>query len=247
MDPFKKIADERTSYQTVAEQFYDDRLDRPGLSKQDWPPQIDRAAIDIKYGIAIGKLKSKTDIGGTIGRSDFGEATGSYYVDGLKAIAGTHSDLPSIISRYDPETIGETVFKLNELRIELEKIEDDGKRISDLNRAIEAIIEKLATRAARTATGRQQLQAPEAVTDILQQLFSDPSTASYADELMTAIGNIDMQEGLLGHLDRPQMVTPLWDHQREALANWYDAGKQGYVDMATATGKTVDNPDSRTR
>ena len=239
MDPFKKIADERTSYQTVAEQFYDDRLDRPGLSKQDWPPQIDRAAIDIKYGIAIGKLKSKTDIGGTIGRSDFGEATGSYYVDGLKAIAGTHSDLPSIISRYDPETIGETVFKLNELRIELEKIEDDGKRISDLNRAIEAIIEKLATRAARTATGRQQLQAPEAVTDILQQLFSDPSTASYADELMTAIGNIDMQEGLLGHLDRPQMVTPLWDHQREALANWYDAGKQGYVDMATATGKTV--------
>jgi superfamily II DNA or RNA helicase len=125
------------------------------------------------------------------------------------------------------------------LRIELEKVEDDGKRISDLNRAIEAIIEKLATRAAQTATGRQQLQAPEAVTEILQQLFSDPSTASYADDLMTAINEIDMQEGLLGHLDRPQMVTPLWDHQREALANWYDTGKQGYVDMATATGKTV--------
>ena len=239
MDPFKKIVDERTSYQTVAEQFYDDRLDRPGLSKQDWPPQIDRAATDIKYGIAIGKLKNKNDYGGTIGRNDFGEAAGGHYVDGLKAIAGTHSDLPSIISRYESETIGETVFKLSELRIELEKIEDDGRRISDLNRAIEAIIEKLATRAAQTATGRQQLQAPEAVTDILQQLFSDPSTVAYADELMTAIDNIDMQEGLLGHLDRPQMVTPLWDHQREALANWYDAGKQGYVDMATATGKTV--------
>lgn len=239
MDPFKDIADERTSYQSVAEQFYDDRLDQKGLSKQDWPPQIDRAATDIKYGIAIGKLRNKTDIGGTIGRSDFGEATGGYYVDGLKAIASNHSDLPSIISRYDPEIIGETVFKLNELRIELEKIEDDGKRISDLNRAIEAIIEKLATRAAETATGRQKLQTPEAVTDILQQLFSDPSTASYADELMKAIGNIDLQEGLLGHLDRPQMVTPLWDHQREALANWYNAGKQGYVDMATATGKTV--------
>jgi hypothetical protein len=32
MDPFKDIADERTSYQSVAEQFYDDRLDRKGLS-----------------------------------------------------------------------------------------------------------------------------------------------------------------------------------------------------------------------
>lgn len=239
MDPFKNIADERTSYQSVSEQFYDERLGRSELSKQDWPPQIDRAAIDIKYGIAIGKINNQTDIGGTIGRSDFGEATGEHYVDGLKAIAGTESDLPRIISQYDSESIGEAVFKLNELRIELEKIDDHGKQISNLNRAIEAIVEKLATRAAHSATGRQPLQAPEAVTDVIQQLFSDPSTTSYADELLTAIERIDMQEGLLGHLDRPQMVTPLWEHQRKALANWHDAGKKGYVDMATATGKTV--------
>jgi superfamily II DNA or RNA helicase len=34
-------------------------------------------------------------------------------------------------------------------------------------------------------------------------------------------------------------MTPLWEHQRDALSSWLDAGRRGYVDMATATGKTV--------
>ncbi len=35
------------------------------------------------------------------------------------------------------------------------------------------------------------------------------------------------------------MTTPLWDHQREALRKWVEHDCKGYVDMATATGKTV--------
>jgi superfamily II DNA or RNA helicase/very-short-patch-repair endonuclease len=35
------------------------------------------------------------------------------------------------------------------------------------------------------------------------------------------------------------MMTPLWAHQRDALEQWWEHDKRGYVDMATATGKTV--------
>ena len=40
-------------------------------------------------------------------------------------------------------------------------------------------------------------------------------------------------------MDEPQMMTPLWDHQRDALEKWCEHDNRGYVDMATATGKTV--------
>jgi len=35
------------------------------------------------------------------------------------------------------------------------------------------------------------------------------------------------------------MMTPLWDHQRDALQKWWKKDRRGCVDMATATGKTV--------
>nr|WP_281361551.1 DUF5797 family protein [Natronomonas gomsonensis] len=34
-------------------------------------------------------------------------------------------------------------------------------------------------------------------------------------------------------------MTPLWAHQRDALQKWWEHDQRGYVDMATATGKTV--------
>ena len=239
-DPFRDIVDERTNYTDVADQFKKDRLDRDGLSRADWPSQIDRGATDLLYGVAIGRADSNFDHGGTIGQHDFGRATGEYYVKGLIELVGDRSDLPSLINEHDDTEIGNFVFALTKLRHELAK-NDEGE-IRDVDRAIEAIVEKLVTRGLGPRTGRQPLHNPEAVVDVVHQLFSDPSASEYADDLLAALDHLRKETGdvdLLSYLDSPQMVTPLWDHQQEALSNWCEAGYAGYVNMATATGKTV--------
>jgi len=243
MDPFKKQIDDRTSYTDLDEQFYDARLAKESLTQGDWPSQIDRAAIDVTYGVALGTTGSAFDQGATIGRMDFGTACGPHYVDGLRALAGPHSDLPQLISEHDASDIGDLAFRLNELRVELSKLGLDDSEIGSLNRATEALIEKLITQHGDEELSRQPLQQPEAVADLLYQLFSDPAVTNYADILIDSItadtGNSIGGDSLLTHLDRPQMVTPLWDHQRRAITNWVANGTTGYVNMATATGKTV--------
>jgi superfamily II DNA or RNA helicase len=40
-------------------------------------------------------------------------------------------------------------------------------------------------------------------------------------------------------LEEPALTVRLWEHQREALRAWTDAGCNGVIQMATATGKTL--------
>lgn len=243
MDPFKNHVDDRTSYTDLDEQFYDAWLSKDSLTQGDWPSQIDRAAIDVTYGVALGTTDSAFDHGATIGRLDFGTACGPHYVDGLQALAGAQSDLPQLISEHDAEDIGDLVFRLNELRVELIELGIDDSELGSLNRATEALIEKLITQHGDEQLFRQPLQQPEAVADLLYQLFSDPAVTNYADILIDSItadtGSSIGGDSLLTHLDRPQMVTPLWDHQQRAITNWVANDTTGYVNMATATGKTV--------
>ena len=243
MDPFKNQIDERTSYKSLDEQFHEARLDRNGINQSDWPSQIDRAAIDVCYSVALGTTDSAFDHGGTIGKNDFGGACGVHYVDGLRALAGSQSDLPRLIDEYDASDLGDLAFRLNELRVELEKLELGDSDISDLNRTTEALVEKLITQGSSGDLARQPLQKPEAVADLLYQLFSDPAVTTYANVLIDGItggtGTSIGSRSLLEHLDRPQMVTPLWDHQQKGIKEWVKAETQGYVNMATATGKTV--------
>ena len=242
-DPFRDTVDDRTSYTEISSQFYEERLARDGISTADWPSQVDRAALDLLHGVAIGHTDSSFDIGGTIGPNNFGRATGEYYVDGLETIAGQRSDLPELVDEHDDGAIGDFVYSLTEIRHKLRQDRSETDRgITDIDRAIEAIVDKIATRGSAPETGQQPLQDPEAVVDIVHQLFSDPASSEYADHILDEVENLKRETAhadLLEYLDRPQMVTPLWDHQRSALAEWCDAGKLGYVDMATATGKTV--------
>lgn len=137
-----------------------------------------------------------------------------------------------------------TSSSINEFRNQLRDI---GGAEMDVDRAIEALIEKAATEAleksARTngndGAGLRQLRGSDSASDIVLRLFSDPQIEAYADALVEIVTDSWSKDGLLGRLDEPRMTTPLWHHQREALRNWIDNDQLGYVDMATATGKTV--------
>lgn len=234
----------KTDDTTPAAQFENDRLDRDGIEPTQYPAQVDRAALDLCRGIAVGQTDDHRDIGGTISSWNFKEATGEFYVDGLQAIAGEDSGLAGTLADYDPATIGDLAYQLNALRHTLGT--DDGAM--DIDRALEAITEKTAAAAieesvktgGEAGAGLRSLRGTDSVGELTARLFSDPRVDAYAQALIDRLpGSRASRADLVEQLDAPRMTTPLWTHQREALARWQDNGQFGYVDMATATGKTV--------
>lgn len=118
----------------------------------------------------------------------------------------------------------------------------------DIDRALEALLEKKAAAAidrsvkagGNEGAGLRALRDTDSVSDLTARLFSDPRVGAYAQALVDLVPDADVgRDELIDQLDEARMTTPLWNHQREALERWHANGQRGYVDMATATGKTV--------
>lgn len=236
--------DKETRNKSYKEQFKEERLSRDNLTKEQWPSQIDRAALDIHYDIAIGQSDDLNDIGGTIDRINFPEATGEYYIDGLNSLAGEDSNVAEALRNFDERQIGSLVFQLNTFRHKLDEV---GQEL-DIDRALEAFLEKntasaidQSSRRDRNAgAGIRRLRDTDSVSDLVMRLFSSADVSSFAGELMQVLPKSSAKsKELLHQIDAPYMTTPLWKHQRAALKEWIELEQMGYVDMATATGKTV--------
>lgn len=66
--------------------------------------------------------------------------------------------------------------------------------------------------------------------------------SSHPDELIRKFQQEIINRGdndLDRFLSKPVLLTELWDHQKEALNKWFEAGGKGIIEMATATGKTL--------
>ncbi|MDL0130960.1 DUF5797 family protein [Halobacterium salinarum] len=133
------------------------------------------------------------------------------------------------------EKLGLLAYQLNELSYDISTSE---LGIDDVEKATEAVITKILTRHVGDDLSISFDLSGATVSDITTQLFNNEAIASNIDLLLTEFEN-SASEGLLSLLDKPQMMTPLWAHQRDALEKWWEQDQRGYVDMATATGKTV--------
>jgi len=221
-----RLVDRRTSgKKSPGEKLRDSFLDSRPVSQ--WPSYLDETAIDIQAHIGIG------DTG--LDRFNFPEEVGPLYRQGMLATAGEHTDLSTVMDGHvTNKSLGQLVFLLNQLQYKISR-SDTG--LKDIQRAITAVLEKLMS----DAHGQFDPHLSEGINstaDILMQLFSDPDVAEHAKDIVDRFEET-YNRGLLAKLDEPQMMTPLWDHQRDALANWAAAEYRGYADMATATGKTV--------
>lgn len=240
-DPFEKQLGRAQLDHDLAAQFREERLASRGLSKSQWPAVIDNAALDLIHGIALGHTQSRRDIGATIDSFTFPDATGRYYRDGLRALAGNREGLSSAVSQYDGDTMAKFAYRILQFR---ESLRGNNGSL-DLDRGIEALLQKLSTSALDSddsvtdfALG-SKLQHRGSAADLILQLFSDPEIESFGNNLFHVVNEEVDSDSLIHELDRPQMTTVLWEHQREALREWVQTGQAGYVDMATATGKTV--------
>lgn len=224
------LADERTmNYKTPGENFRRQFLASRPVSQ--WPSYLDQTVVDILWDIDIGGLN--------LTRQNFGRECGEFYRQGLETVAGSHSDVPSALNGISDSDLGDIAFQLNELENDLREEADRSETsFDDLSRAIEAVLNKLLT-----ATGEEQfaLRVGGNLTsgaELLLRLFSDPTLATHADTVVDQFQQ-RVADGLLAAIDEPQMTTPLWLHQRDAIESWHDADRRGYANMATATGKTV--------
>ncbi|WP_435348555.1 DUF5797 family protein [Haloarchaeobius sp. HRN-SO-5] len=221
------IVDDRAiEIQSAGEKYHDEFLrKRP---KTEWSPYIDETAKDIRSGIQIDDL--------VLSKDDFGRELGTYYRRGLKQTAGRYADLPAVLEEeVSDEKLGLLAYQLNELSYDISTT-DLG--IDDVEKATEAVVEKLLTRHVGADLSVSFDLSGATVSDITTQLFDDGAIASNVDLLLTEFED-SASRGLLALLDEPQLMTPLWEHQRDALQQWWEHDRRGYVDMATATGKTV--------
>lgn len=222
-----ELADKRAGgYDNPGERFKDSFLHR--YPRSQWPSYIDTIAIDISDDIGIGSTN--------LDRFNFPEEVGPYYVQGIAAATGEHSDIEAILDETVTATdLGTIAFQLNELSYQIQR-QDTG--LEDVYHALEAVLEKLLTQETGIDLSTTRRDDTGSVADIVMELFSDDTVAREAETLVEEFER-SVSGGLLARLDEPQMMTPLWSHQRDALEQWVDAGFRGYADMATATGKTV--------
>lgn len=229
------IVDDKTGQRAPGERFHDEWLD--DLPTGQWPAYIDENAQLLVDGILIGETNLTT--------ADFASETGEYYRRGLAESADIDPEETSLpLGSLSPDDIGLVAWVFNRLQNEIHDSERTG--FENPSRAIEAAINKALVesieRGRLDTRNLETIRLPESATvsTLVSEVFCRPRSEAYIDLLLDTVReNRASASSLLEHLEEPRMVTPLWDHQRDALDAWLAHDCRGYVDMATATGKTV--------
>lgn len=76
------------------------------------------------------------------------------------------------------------------------------------------------------------------ITAARQEATSDAEYLSLLLEITSQIGGLS-PEDIMARLTEPVLMVSLWDNQVEGLNQWLDNQREGILEMATATGKTV--------
>jgi superfamily II DNA or RNA helicase len=153
------------------------------------------------------------------------------YLEGLRTLVGRTGSVGTLADTVD---VGSVVSAYTSLVDGLGNIDTEIPPGEVLGRLLVRGLQRGSGDVHRAAEGF----TPEAATprELLQQLATSPEAATAVDDLLADVGD---PRSLPDRLGQVQLSTRMWNHQRRALAGWLEADGEGYVDMATATGKTV--------
>ncbi|UOY10010.1 DEAD/DEAH box helicase [Methanonatronarchaeum sp. AMET6-2] len=155
---------------------------------------------------------------------------GPHYSDGLRNLSDERGLIDNL-REIDEDRLGRFMKELNRFKTE---IEEGDIKINDFSKAVQSTINKklLEDGIDYTLTIPEEDFSPYEVA--IQILTNDDIVKDF-DVVFNPLKPGFFKE----ELTKPIMITELWRHQKEALENWRENGCLGYVDMATATGKTV--------
>jgi len=202
------------------------------ISKERWPDRIDYVAGRItKEDYAIG-LDSKSPAYLSDGQ-DLDKAAAKYYLRGIAALTGDKSRVNSLPGN----------FRLGDLLVDFAELQNGLEHVDRHDVPAGEIISRLITRTTqRQSSGQeaqlaQQLRADaETPRELVSELTTVPELAPVVE---SALPDSDDPSTLTTELASLDLTTELWEHQLESLALWLHHDMNAYVDMATATGKTV--------
>ncbi len=130
------------------------------------------------------------------------------------------------------KNIGGLMKEIN--RIYVRANDGTRSRIGMPNEAVESAIKKIITH--NECDDNLTLRTSESSPgEICLEILRSTSLPTQKKILKVA----HQSRSLIEKLEEPLMTTTLWEHQHEALMEWLDNDFFGYVDMGTATGKTV--------
>lgn len=225
-DPLSSIEKQLDSGATFKSDLLSD------LEKQKWPDRIDYVAGQLTHGdyaigLGSGNPEYLTD------GYDLDQAARDFYLQGIAALTGDRSRESAL-----PRS-----FRLGELLVEFAGLSDGLEHVDRHDVPPGEILSRIIMR-------RIQRQADEAEARLARQLRADVETPRELVAELTTIPELalmvqselpksDDPETLTTKLASLDLTTELWDHQLESLALWLHHDMNAYVDMATATGKTV--------
>jgi len=202
-----------------------------GHNEDRWPRQIEFVATEVSSGSYPVGLRSRSETRHISSGHELNEAASDHYLTGLRALV----DSPSIKQRLpDDLNLGQLLVEFSSLR--------EGLSAADSDLPPGEVLARLTTRELRRQTGTNAQLAHHIQADVssAHELVAQLSeTPELATQIQSALPETASGESLTDQLGQIDVTTELWDHQLEALASWIDDGMTGYVNMATATGKTV--------
>lgn len=168
-----------------------------------------------------------------ITRDNFDDAMRTPYLTGIRELTGVPS-YTSALDRHYP--LGPLVVQYAQLVEGLKRVgRDDVDPGEVLGRLVARNLRRRTSgvEAGIAADFRVDTHTPR---EFIEQVLAHPELA---DSVRDALPIGADERALVDQLGEVEIATPLWAHQREGLARWLAAGGNGYVNMATATGKTV--------
>lgn len=223
-DPFKKLLEsdrlalKQDLLQDIPKRRYPDRLD--------WLAR--RIAVNGSY-----TLRPMTDKQTSISRGNFDRAARKLYLSGLYNDTGRVDYLTALDDDYP---LGGLIIQYAGLLEGLSRVNKHGIDPGDaLGRLIARDVRRRSRGEAASiaSTFQAETYTPRG---LVEQVLSHPELAASVRSAMP--GEADTAE-LVDRLCEVKVATQLWDHQLLALCEWLYQESNGYVNMATATGKTV--------
>ncbi|WP_254523996.1 hypothetical protein [Natrinema caseinilyticum] len=223
LSPFKKQIDSGATFKS-------DLLS--GLDKTEWPGRIDYVASRVTHGdyaIGLGSSNPEYLTDGT----DLEQAARDYYLEGIAALTGDRSRRSALPNR----------FRLGDLLVEFAGLRDGLEHVDRHDVPPGEILSRIIVRTIQRQAGEKKAQLARqlrADAETPRELVAELTTVpELAPMVQSALPESDDPETLTTKLASLDLTTELWDHQLEGLALWLHHGMNAYVDMATATGKTV--------
>ncbi len=130
-------------------------------------------------------------------------------------------------------------------RLRLRRYDPTGLDVTYIEQGGPLYLLELFITAAQQQANREMLSDGGITSQQPSGIINSTGTQTSSDSLISALVEEAKalsgarKEGVRRQLLEPVLMVTLWDNQREGLQEWLDADREGILEMATATGKTV--------